>query len=853
MLACRVTRLAGTLLGALVTAPVLGQQTDATAVQGGVGISSAIEEIVVTARKRQESVQDVPISITAFSGEALEMRGVTRLDRLATFTPNLVYQNNPGLSGAANSATMFIRGVGQSDFLGSIDPGVGLYVDGVYIARSLGAVLDLLDVERVEVLRGPQGTLFGRNTIGGAVSLTSKKPEARLGGSATLLYGDDQRIEAKGMLNLPLTDSVAMRFAASSATRDGFVENVVDGEEYGNTDTLSALLQLRWRASDNLTVDIAVDGTRDRSDGTPAVLRGADLSSGVFNPQGLPYIPPRAVSPYAVDAPLPPLPPPGGSAPGPTGPIAPGSIPFLPPGVDPAGPYYELNIQQVPGAPPGTFAPFDVPTDNFTLLNNYLATFLGGQPCLSGPFEPYNPAPDNTNPACYGSRYYESSLGEDRVAGGLPAYSDTDVWGASVTLDWQLGRVELVSISAYRELNAENQRDFDATPLVIAHFYDVFDQWQLSQELQLKGVAFDERLDWIVGAYYFKEKVDNLNDVAFTPVSVRSGGLIDNESTALFTQATYDATTRLALTAGLRYTRDDKTFESGPYQYITESRTPAFTPGTPTLPKDPATLETSEWTPYLNIAYRWTDDLMAYLSYSEGFKSGGFTQRVFPPLPEVPTVDPEFVTVYEAGFKLQAFDQRLRLNGAAFYTDYTDIQVQGFTLATGVAPIYINGPSASVQGAELEIQVAPPGDWLVEGGLGYLDDEYDELPEGVIGLDESKQFERLSKWTLNAAVQKVFTLGSGYGSLTPRVAWSYRSKFYNDASNVEAIAQPGYSLWDASLGWRSNTGRWSVSANVDNIADEDYIVGAAYNAIVRNHNVVVARGRQWSVRAQVEF
>jgi iron complex outermembrane receptor protein len=124
---------------------------------------------------------------------------------------------------------------------------------------------------------------------------------------------------------------------------------------------------------------------------------------------------------------------------------------------------------------------------------------------------------------------------------------------------------------------------------------------------------------------------------------------------------------------------------------------------------------------------------------------------------------------------------------------------------------------------------------------------------GVIGLDESKQFERLSKWTLNAAVQKVFTLGSGYGSLTPRVAWSYRSKFYNDASNVEAIAQPGYSLWDASLGWRSNTGRWSVSANVDNIADEDYIVGAAYNAIVRNHNVVVARGRQWSVRAQVEF
>jgi iron complex outermembrane receptor protein len=262
---------------------------------------------------------------------------------------------------------------------------------------------------------------------------------------------------------------------------------------------------MRWRPSDSFTVDVAIDGTRDRSNGAPAVLLGADLSSGVFNPQGLPYIPPRAVSPYAVDAPPSP---PGVTAPGPTGPIAPGSIPFPPPRRDSAGPYYELNVQQVPGAPPGTYAPFDVPTDNFTLLNNYIATFLGGQPCLSGAFEPYNAAPDNTNPACYGARYYESSLGKNRVAGGFPAFSDTDVWGAAVTLDWQFDKMELVSISAYRELNASSQRDFDATPLVIAQFSDVFDQWQVSQELQLKGSSFSDRLDWILGVYYFKEKVD---------------------------------------------------------------------------------------------------------------------------------------------------------------------------------------------------------------------------------------------------------------------------------------------------------------------------------------------------------
>jgi iron complex outermembrane receptor protein len=335
---------------------------------------------------------------------------------------------------------------------------------------------------------------------------------------------------------------------------------------------------------------------------------------------------------------------------------------------------------------------------------------------------------------------------------------------------------------------------------------------------------------------------------------VRSGGLINNESTAIFTQGTYDVTDQLAITAGARYTRTRRRSRPGRISSFTASRTPAFTAGTPTLPKEPATLESSEWTPYLNVAYRWTDDVMTYLSYSEGFKSGGFTQRVFPTAAGRADGRPEFVKVYEVGFKTQTAGQRLRLNGAAFYTDYSDIQVQGFTLATGVAPIYINGPSASVQGFELEMQAVPGDDWYIEAGVGYLDDEYDELPEGVIGLDESKQFERLSDMDAQRiSAEAVSRSAAVTARWTPRVGWSYRSKFYNDSSNVEAIAQPSYSLWDASLGWRSDSGRWSLTANVDNIADQDYIVAASYNAIVRNYNVVKARGRHWSLRAQVEF
>jgi iron complex outermembrane receptor protein len=839
--------LLGSLLSCpLVWAPAVGQEGQAAS-------DALLQEVVVSARKRDESLQSVPISIAAFTAETLQARGVTEIDQVAAFTPNLVYQNNASFGGSSNSASIFIRGIGQFDFLGSIEPGVGLYVDGVYVARSLGAVMDLLDVDRVEVLRGPQGTLFGRNTIGGAVSIVSKKPGPDLAGYASLLGGDANRVEVKGMINIPLSDSVFLRGSVARAKRDGYVANVLTGADYGNKDTLAGQLQLRWRASEALTVDVAFDATRDRNNGVPAVLRGADLASRFFNPQNLPYIPPRAASPFAVDAPLPALPPPGGSAAGAVGAIAPGSIPFLPPGVNPSGPYYELNVQQVPGAPAGTLAPFDVPTDNFTLLNNYAARFLGGQPCLSDAFGPYDPAPANSNPACFNARYLEQSLGKNKVAGGLPAYSDTDIWGTSVTVDWNVGALELVSISAYRVLDSHFQRDFDGTPLLIAHFTDTYKQWQLSQELQLKGSSLDERLKWIVGGYYFKEKVDNLNDVAFTPVTVLSGGLIDNESEAVFAQGTFNATARWALTAGARYTRDAKTFEAGPYQFITESRTPAFVVGTPTLPKDSGRLRSTDWTPYVNLAYRWTEGFMTYVSYSEGFKSGGFTQRVFPPLPAVPAVGPEYVAVYEGGFKWQTRGQRLRLNGALFNTDYTDIQVQGFTLATGVAPIYINGSSARVRGGELELQLNPPHHWFVEAGVGYLDAGYRDLPEGVIGLDTSKQFERVSKWSLSSAIQKSFALGAGRGSLTPRIDWSYRSKFYNDSANLEAIAQRGYSLVNGNLAWASDSGRWNVTAGIENIADKDYILAAAYNPNVGTYTVVPARGREWYVRAQVAF
>ena len=851
-------------------------------------------DIVVTARKREESAQTVPIAISAFSAEAIQARGVTQIDQIANFTPNLTYQNNAGFGGGTNVAAIYIRGIGQFDFLGSIEPGVGLYVDGVYIARSVGAILDLVDVERVEILRGPQGTLFGRNTIGGAVSITTQKPDDKFGGRASFLYGDDDRAEVKGSVNVPLGDKAALKLSAAYFNRDGYVTRISDNRKLGNKDTFTMRAALHFKPADNFTADLAFDYTRDKSNGVPAVLKGYKYTSVFFNPNGRTLLPPSFAltggSPFTITN-CPngtPARAAGNGFEGCAGSAIPG-VPvaaLLPPGTDPNTIFYQLNVQDRPpnGAPAGTPAsaafagPLDAPTDNFALLWNYLQSYAPGATpgtCLSAPFQPYSGSASGAN--CVGPQWYESTLGKNRVASDYNDFSRSRIWGISLNLAYDLGPVELVSISAYRKLTADFGRDQDLTPFPIGVTIDNTKQWQFSQEVQVKGKAFDDRLNWILGGYFFKEKVDNLNDVIFTPIRVRSGGVIDNKSYAVFGQGTFKVTDALSLTAGLRWTQDDKKFNSDPYQYIQQSFVgPAIAygfdacpnntlTGCTTNPAIPAgfgpltvyqdritTLKTNRATPYVNLSYQWTPEAMTYVSFSQGFKSGGFTQRVFPPVPRVPSVNPEKATVYEAGFKTQWLERRLRLNGAVYYTDYKDLQVQGFTLATGVAPVYTNAASARIAGFELDMAASPGDGWFFEAALGYTGDKYKNVAPTLIGLDKTKRFERVSRWSATAAVQKTFDV-AGFGSIRPRFDWAYRSKFYNDASNIEQISQPGYSIFNGSLAWTSENDAFSIIGSVNNIGDKDYILSAIWNANIGAYQVTPARGREWSIRAEVKF
>ncbi|APL93881.1 TonB-dependent receptor [Sphingobium indicum] len=879
----------GGALAALAAASAASAQTAPLAEpQAKAGLpADVIADIIVTARKREENLQETPIAISAFGNETLEARGATRVDAIAGSTPNLTLSNSPGF-GAQSSPAIYVRGIGQKDFSPFTEPGVGLYLDGVYIARSVGGLLDLVDIDRVEVLRGPQGTLFGRNTIGGAVSITSRQPDFdHISGSVALTIGNYRRRDFKASLNLPLTDSLAVTLSGATINRDGNVRRS-DGRDLGNEQRLVGRFALRWKASSRMTLNWSVDGTRVREHGPAFRLTGIDYRSRIFNPDNLP------LALTAGGTPLPPGVAFGTPQNGTVHVIAPPDGAFPPAVVAATGGYRStLNFPVIDlngSAPGGQIYPSqsgDAPTDNFALLNNYLATFLGGQPCLSPPngSAPYNPSGDTANRACYNNQYVT------RTNQGTGAdFSNIDIWGTALNIDLELSdSIDLKSISAYRKLRSASDRDGDHSPLEIVRYgNDPVDQEQVSQEVQLLGSAFGDRLKWILGAYYFRETGVNLNQVSFTPLSFEVGGYFRNTSIAGFGQLTFDITDRLSLTPGLRWTRDRKFYDATAGGIIAnrigivDPRTqypgglPACgvlnpsvicplgpTEGTPFAPgqlvqQGQASTQYSDLTPMVNLAYKAADGLLLYTSYSEGFKGGGFTHRTLP-LPilpgGIPSFDPETVKVYEAGFKLDAFGRRLRLNAAFFNTDYSNLQIQVFV---GPAPQIKNVGSARIRGLELEASLAPGGGWRLEGGLGYLDARYTSLDAALVngGLTRnavtlSSKFEQVPDWSINASLSKSMSIGDV--ELTPRVDWSYRSKVYFDSINTDAIAQPAYSLVNASLTAASLSDGWTFSAQVTNLFDKAYYNSGVFNETFGVQENLIGRSREWSITLKKLF
>ena len=741
------------------------------------------DEVIVTARKRQESVQDTPIAITAFSGESLEARGITSISEVGKISPNVNYQNNPVAGGSSSVATVYIRGIGQRDFLGTIDNGSGFYIDDVIVARTVGAVVDLLDVERVEVLRGPQGTLFGRNNVGGAIKLHTKKPSREAGGYVDATYGTDNLIRLKGTFDAPMGDNAAFKLSALFGSQDGYVDRPAGGD-LGNQKVFAVRGAWLWEPTDNLEVLLSADASKEDDNGPAFTLADA----GVLAPNGFP------------------------------------------------GFYNNLNTGGVCAYPGGI---------------------------------------SSTNPLCYNAQY-ES---ETQNFGTAPTFSETNTWSAKADIKYRINdNVSLRSITAFRDLDAQFARDADASPNTLVHFFDDFQSEQFSQELQLNANLMDDKIEWVTGLYYFNEDGDNLNNLEFAIAKFQSGSGFETTSKAVYSQATFHATDKLDITLGGRYTDEDKKFN--PDQFVQENfigipyvdangncvlqDRPAGGPFAPivnvpaaacpvrNLPLGENERETKEFTPMVNVAYDITDDAMIYATYSEGFRSGGFVQRVFPPLPVVPDFGPEFVDSYEAGLKYRA--NGITFNAAAFFTDYTDIQVRterpGF-----VGELEDNIGDAEIKGIELEAMFSPLESVFVELAYGYTDAEYTairvEAPlRSTVGLENT--FDHVPEHTVSGAITKEFDLNNGAGVIA-RIDGNYSSEYANDPDNSIAIFTPDVFLANASLKWLSPDDTYSVTLGAKNLTDEKYITSGYLNEAIGHTEVVLDRGRQFYVSARANF
>ena len=797
---------AGVLLTVGMQSAVLAQDDTANADDD---FSTVFEEIIVTARRTEENLQFTPIAVTAITARGMEARGFQDVADITRITPNLVFDTASPVSGNPAAPSVFIRGVGQLDFTINADPGVGIYVDGVYVARSVGGLVDLLDLERVEVLRGPQGTLFGRNTIGGAIQLVSKKPQFDdVDGYATGTVGTSGRFEFQGAVNIPLSETVAVKFSGLKKQQDGYIINAL-GQDLGDDNSYSLRGQIRFTPSDHLDINLSVDYTEGDENGAANVaLTGY----------------PNGALPYRFNT----------------------------------GPNFGCNA-------PDAGLTF-LPNRNLDTSTASYSTYI---------------AHVDANPdSCFGLNALASE--EGTTNSNLPSLAQNKIFGTSATIEYSRGEISLKSITAYRAMDAKFQRDSDHTQFHIFDTINHQNQDQFSQEINLSGQH--SRFNWLGGFYYFKENAQGDTNIIL-PAGSRAllirgifDNRVENRNWALFGEATYEVSDRFRLTGGVRYTEEDKLYDTNQFFGFTGSEaSPIYDPEgydivTPadysgpvlvTLVDDPnAEISISDTTIRLTVAYDVSDKTFVYGTYSQGFKSGGFNPRYLAPtgLGNADTsddlrairYDPEFVEMFEIGAKF-SIGSNFRLNVAAFTTDYTDVQVSASTATSNGARVTSNAAKATIKGLEAEMLWIPSSNFVVEASMGILDADYKEFGATVdFACLPSCKLPRIPSLTASLGFSYNFGMKNG-ASLVPRLDLSYKSAVEGDANNAPQIEHPSQNLASASVAFNSANDAWTVSAGVSNLLNEDYVVSSNNNPRLSYSEVVFGRGREAYMSLKYRF
>jgi iron complex outermembrane receptor protein len=635
--------------------------------------SDGLGEIIVTAQKRAENIQDVPIAISAVGSEYLESRGISSIDSLGTIAPNVKIERAPSSKTITQIA---IRGSVTINPAITWEPAVGLYLDGVYIAKAQGSIFDIADLERVEVLRGPQGTLYGRNALAGAINLITKKPSGEAGGSMELTYGSYDYKKIKGVIDLPRMGIFSAKLSGQYVKRDGLVDivpNPVAGvvtalpNVVNQTDTIdsgSFMAQVRAELSDSVALDYTYDYNKQKQRPPFAQLLRVNRNGD-----------PRDI-------------------------------------FDPGSPSFAFG---------GAFFP----------LHLY------------------------ANP---------KRQGVASIDGGV--YERSRAYGHALTLTADLGSATLKSITAYRDLAWSDGLDLDGSPTPVAYTQRITDYHALSQELQLTGTALSDRLNYVLGAFYFKEKAETLGPQVFF------GGGADFQSDygshtrafALYTQLDYKLTDALKLSVGGRYTHETKDVRrflrvnfdaaNGIFSPLVVANIPYG--GVPDA-------KYNNFSPAATLSYAASEDVNVYARFARGFKSGGFngeTNDFGAPTAACPTgalelcdpYNPEKVDSYELGIKTKLADGRLILNVAAFRDQHKDIQLSIFRATGAASSIVRNAASARIQGLEFEAIARPVDALTVNATLALLDAKYNKYLDAGLDVSNNRAFPHTPKRSASLGV-----------------------------------------------------------------------------------------------------
>ena len=688
-----------------------------------------LEEVLVTARQRSESVQDIPVSVSVMSGDEIAAMNLTTSNQLAQQTPNVVMvQGNFGLAAPIIS----IRGITNSNFTATSNSPVAFYADDVVINSIQTQGFALYDIDRVEMLRGPQGTLFGRNSTSGAISVHSTMPTEDLSGYARVGAGDSDMRRVEAAISGSLVESALLgRLSGVYNERDGLVRNTDLGQDEGEVDNYSVRGILQFTAIESLDATLKVQYAE--GDGDSVVFH----NSYGDNP-------------------------------------------------------YTQEIER------------------------------GGEQ------EDY-----------------------ERIQLDLPSrYEELNATQVSLKLDYQLGdAMTLTSITGYMEHDFEHANDDDATSSPILHESSDTDQDQFTQEIRLNYVH--DRMDWVVGAFYLDEDVDtwaafensHIFNIQGFPGRFGSAGGNESglESWAVFSHLKYDLSDRWGLSAGVRYSEDERDLDlivagatsvigEGPYGFIRMEDN---------VPLDPVTFEPVDWDTVqenkswdevsgdLGVQYHASDDVMLYAGYARGFKGGSFNTLVVS-ADDVVDVDPEIVDSFELGIKSQWRDNTLQLNAAAFYYDYQDFQAFEYvTVGFQVNSILFSIDEAESYGAEVELSWLPMENLGIDLGLGYTSTEVNDIGEAPFGVEvsEGNEFRNAPEWNFNGAIYYVWQLPGTGLNLTPMADFFYVDEYYSSFANEPESTAGDYWIFNAHLRLADNAERYSLTAWVENMFDDEALSG----------------------------